>query len=435
MDEAVRVVTELQLRREALELDRTMLVARLQLRCEHGAEGLDPRSLRDWEQRLHAPSALYQALLCDYFQVDSIAELGLGTTLEAARYWTWRTKPERTREVRRRQLLRVSVQAATASLFPVPPLVAAAQILGGRRRLDSVDLDAAQQVATHLAASYAASPDRDTLGAAQAHAYTLLDLLKRASMTPGNRTRLAALASDAVSLAGYTELNAGRYTQADRWFATALRLARDAKDRRLEAYALACHAWVFVDGPNPDRAAAIAALEAAAELQGALPPAGRAWLFGYLADQGAAAGDDLTSGRLLERARIAATAILRHDAGWGCWSTHGELSGWDGARADVFAGARSLRLGRPAEAVELLERALGGTTRPVRRAAVYETLTEASVALGDPDRACASAAAALDETPGLGLGIDTLRKIRKTFPKQWATLAPVIELDERLDTA
>jgi hypothetical protein len=55
--------------------------------------------------------------------------------------------------------------------------------------------------------------------------------------------------------------------------------------------------------------------------------------------------------------------------------------------------------------------------------------------LGDPDRACASAAAALDETPGLGLGIDTLRKIRKTFPKQWATLAPVIELDERLDTA
>ncbi len=58
MDESVRVVTELRLRREAQEFDRHMLVARLQLRCEDGGQGLDARTLRDWEDRGHTPSAV-----------------------------------------------------------------------------------------------------------------------------------------------------------------------------------------------------------------------------------------------------------------------------------------------------------------------------------------------------------------------------------------
>ncbi|MGH8910590.1 MAG: hypothetical protein ACRD0K_29860, partial [Egibacteraceae bacterium] len=71
MNESVRVITELRLRREAQELDRHMLVARLQMRCEHGGQGLDARTLRDWEDRGHTPSPVYQQPLCDYFQVDS----------------------------------------------------------------------------------------------------------------------------------------------------------------------------------------------------------------------------------------------------------------------------------------------------------------------------------------------------------------------------
>jgi hypothetical protein len=92
MDTTVRVVTELALRRLARDLDRPTLVAHLQLR---GTGGLDVRSLRGWEDREHAPSAVYQPLLCDYFQVDSIAELGLGLTLEAASHWTWATRRRR----------------------------------------------------------------------------------------------------------------------------------------------------------------------------------------------------------------------------------------------------------------------------------------------------------------------------------------------------
>jgi tetratricopeptide (TPR) repeat protein len=432
MDETVRVVTELRLRREAKDLDRTMLVAHLQLRCKHTG-GLDVRTLRGWENRLHTPSAVYHPVLCDYFRVSSIAELGLGHSLEAAYHWTWETTPERTREVHRRRLLRLTVSGAAASLLPVPALTAAAQILGGQRRLGTADLDAAQQVATHLAASYTAAPDQHVIRAAQAHAYTLLDLLKHASMTAQTRTQLTALAADATSLAGYGHLNAGRLAQAGAWFTEALRLARDAKDRRLEAYALASSAWISLYAPQPDRAKVLIGLEAAAEHVRCLPPAGQAWLFSYLARERATLADDLASGRLLERTRAAAARAQGDDPGWGWWSMHGDLD----IRPEVCEGTRLLLLGRPAEALQIYDAALDVTTEPVLRANLQRRVVESCIALDDPDRACASAHAALDEahTYELALWPQQIRKTRLTFPPQWDMLAPVVELDERLGLA
>jgi tetratricopeptide (TPR) repeat protein len=361
---------------------------------------------------------VYQPLLCDYFQVDSIAELGLGPTRQAAFFWTWATPAEKEREVQRRRLLQLGVEGTAACLLPVPVLTAAAQILSGRRRLSTVALDAAEDIATHLAATYTATPDRTAISAAAAHAYTLADLLTHASMTPALRTRLTVLAADATSLAGYGHLNAGRYAQADRWFAAALRLARQAGDRRLEALALASHAWSALDGPSPNPAAAIAALEAAADLESFLPPAECAYVLAHLARERAALGEDVGSGRLLEQARTAAARVRRDDAGWGCWSTVGELTGWDGARIDVFTGIRSLRLSRPAEALALLGAALDATTRPVRRVHLHHRITQTCVALDDPDRACASALAALDEADPHSLGVIPKRSARSATHSQ-----------------
>jgi hypothetical protein len=370
----------------------------------------------------------------DYFGVDSIAELGLGHSLEAAYHWTWKAKPERTQQVHRRKLLHLTITTTTTSLLPVPALTAAAQLLGGHRRLSPIDVDTAGQVATHLAATYTAAPDQHAIHATHAHAYTLLDLLKRASMTPDSRTRLTALASDATSLAGYGDLNAGRLTQANHWFTAALRLARDAEDPRLEAYALASCAWIPLYAPNPDRAAVLTALNAAAELQRFLPPAGQAWLYSYLSREHATLGDDLRSGRLLEQAHAAAARVPHHDPGSGWWSTHGELAGWDNARPDVFTGLRSLLLSRPTHALAVFDSALDGTTNPVRRTALHEDMMKACVALDDPERACTCAHAALDEarTHQLGLIPTQIRKTRTTFPPHWHTLTPVMELDDRL---
>lgn len=91
-------------------------------------------------------------------------------------------------------------------------------------------------------------------------------------------------------------------------------------------------------------------------------------------------------------------------------------------------------LGRPAEALEMLDSALAGTTRPVRRALLHEDLMNVGVALEDPDRACASAHSALDESDEHELGVfpPKIRKARAGFPPQWRPLALVRELDERL---
>ncbi|MGH8898974.1 MAG: hypothetical protein ACRDZ4_18610 [Egibacteraceae bacterium] len=321
--------------------------------------------------------------------------------------------------------------------MPVPKLVAAAQLLEGRPSIGGGDLATATQTATDIAGVYLATPDADAVWAAKAHAYTLLDLLDRATMTSGTRARLAAVVSDAACLVGYGHLNAGLLAEADAWFADALRLARQAGDRKLEAFAVASRAWPSLYAPEPDRAAVREALEAAAAFQRFLPPAGRAWVFGFLAREHAALGDDLVSGRFLEQAQIAA-AWIRHDGpGSGWWSTRGELSALDGTRLQVSTGRRLLLLGRPADALPFLDSALAGTTAPVFRAGLHDIVIGACVALGEPDRACASAHAALDEydSHGIGLWPKEIRKARKTFPKPWATLRSVIELDERLALA
>ncbi|MGH8887327.1 MAG: hypothetical protein ACRDYX_19615, partial [Egibacteraceae bacterium] len=238
-------------------------------------------------------------------------------------------------------------------------------------------------------------------------------------------------------LAGYGEMNAGRLAEADSWFADALRLARQAGDRRLEALALVGCAWIPLYEPDPDRAKVVEALEAAAGFHPFLPPAARAYVFGSLARERAARGDDLVSGRFLEHARAAA-ALIRYDGpGWGWLSVHGELAGWESGPRPLYTGVRSLRLGRPAEALELFVDELEGTTRPVRRSHLHKFVMDACVALGDPDRACASGMAALDEakTHGVRVVNGEVRKARRTFPKPWDSLRPVIELDERLALA
>lgn len=436
MDDCVRTVTELEIRRLALGLDRPEMCVQIELCCEEGG-GINARTLLRWETRLNKPVRLFRHALCRYFQVGSVALLGLGPSFEAARWWTYMTPEEMTEEMlhRRKMLHGMGAASATCLLLPVSKLVASAQLLDGQPRLGAGDLAFARQTATDIAVAYAATPNADARRAAQMHAYTLLDLLKHATMSPQVETQLRAVASDAASLAGYAQYDAGWLDEADRWFDTALTLARQAGDRRLEAHALASRAWPAIERPQPDHTTAAAALEAAAQLHPFLPPAGQAWLFAYLARERATLGDDLVSGRFLEQARSVVARIRRHDAGWGWWSTHGELAGFDGVRPDVFAGVRLLRLGRPAAAAGLLDGTLDRLTEPIRRADLQWNLMHACVALGNPDRACASGIAALDEIDahhGLKINVKEIRETRRSFPREWNSLRSVIELDERL---
>ncbi|MGH8909905.1 MAG: hypothetical protein ACRD0K_26270 [Egibacteraceae bacterium] len=384
-----------------------------------------------------------------YFGVGSAALLGLGWDPEAGRWWTWMTPEEVVEEMlHRRKMLRgmgVAGLAGTAGLLlPVSALVADAQELGGRGldgrgRIGEGDAADAEKTATKLAVAYSAAPDADARRAARAHAYTLLALLRPggATMDLGTRARLQAVASDAAALVGYGCLDAGQFAEADRWFRCALALAREAGDRRLEALATASSAWPALDAPKPDRAAALAAFGAAAELQRYLPPAGQSWVFGYLARQHAGLSHDLASGRFLDVARNAAARIRSDGSGWGWWSTHAELGSLNGTRLEVFTGRRSLLLGCPADALQIFDGALASTTAPVRRAFLHENIVQASVALGDPERAEGSAHTALDECDSYGIALvaSRIRRARRTFPGEWSIRTSTIELDERLRLA
>lgn len=96
-----------------------------------------------------------------------------------------------------------------------------------------------------------------------------------------------------------------------------------------------------------------------------------------------------------------------------------------------------MRLGRPAEALELFDDELAGASSPIRRARLHAEMMGGCVALDDPDRACASAHAALGEGKAhdLGFAVEHTRRTRRMFPKPWNSLRVVAELDERLALA
>ena len=378
--------------------------------------------------------------MCEFFKVGSLALLGVGTDPEADRFRAWMTKGEfMTEKLARRRLLVMGMAGAAGKLLPVSPLVAAAHSLAevGRedRKLEQAHVTTARNTATELAVAYATTPDADTRRAARAYAYTLFSLLKpnAASMDDTVRRDLQAVASDAAALAGYGYLDAKQFAEADRWFRCALELARESGDRRLEAYALASRGWIPRSRCRQGPGRAAAAFQAASELHPFLPPSGRAWVFGFLGLETAAFGDDLSSGRFLEEARVAGARVQHEKRGWGLWSTQGELIGWDTTRPEGFTAIRSLRLGRAAEALEIFTGlAMPGT--PVSAARRHVEVMEACAALGDLERACAAAHAALDVATVLDLAIVPAEVARAvvTFPSRWQHLEPVRNLHERL---
>ena len=436
---SVRKITMLEILLSALDMDKPEFCRQLQLRC---GGSLHRRTVGWWEARRHTPNKHADKSLRIFFGIPSIAMLGLGSR-DAAPHWTWMTPEEIEEEMlhRRRMLRNMALAGAVGvagPFLPVSDLVADAQDLDRLARIGLGAVRDSQKTATRLAIAYNAAPNGEAVRAAKAHAYTLLDVLGsgRAKLTLEVEARLQSIASDAAALAGYADLNAGRLDAAARWFTCALDLAREAGDRRLEAYALASFADIAWMKPVPNHAACVAALQSAARFQGCLPLAGRAWLFGSLGCERAAIGDDLVSGRFLEEARYAAALIHIDEPGWGWWSIHGNLAGWLDVEPEVHTAGRSMWLGRPADAVGLFDAAVKKTA-PARSAGLHHHLTNLYMTLGDPEQTCMSAMTALDVAKAHELRAipPKIRQTRLTFPREWDGLSVVRELDEWLRAA
>ena len=80
------------------------------------------------------------------------------------------------------------------------------------------------------------------------------------------------------------------------------------------------------------------------------------------------------------------------------------------AALDGHIGQAALVLNQPLDAEAAFQRALAETTDPPRHAVLLTGLASATAALGEPERACAAAAAALDiaaQTSALDIAAQT----------------------------
>jgi hypothetical protein len=239
---------------------------------------------------------------------------------------------------------------------------------------------------------------------------------------------------------GVLELNMGNPDQARNSFDLALDLAHEAHDARLEALVIATETWLWSPGSLDARATgspqqAVDALAHACTLGQHAPAPAQVWLHAFRARDLAVARDGKRAARALAVAQDILARIDPDGPGWGFFSTHGELTGFDGGRIHAIEGDARLLLGQHADAVSMLRQALDDPTMPtIKRCIIGDRLVKAWTGAGQPEPACAAGITALDQaaTTGFTSTIEQVRDIRATFPDDWAGLACVRELDERL---
>ncbi|MGH8909632.1 MAG: helix-turn-helix domain-containing protein [Egibacteraceae bacterium] len=435
------VVTEAMLRRLAKGWRVDQLAERVEAHFPT-ARGLDGKAVGKWERRFRVPREDYADALCEELDAAALELLGIGRSLEAQAYWRLATAVERDADVRRRELLKDGFALAGAvALLPVDRLTKWANFYGQAQRVDAGLLGELEGLSTQIAQKYAAGETATALPAARAQAYAVTQLLDRAVMTCAQRDRLGSIGADAAAMQGVLALNMGLPDEAASSMTAALDLARTACDPRLEALVTATETWLWSPGSlgvaraTRDPQQAVSAMAHACALGRHAPPPALVWLHAFHGRDLAAAGDATGSARAHGRAMAALDGVAPDESGWGFFSLYGELGGFADGRIHASEGDARLRLGQHADAIDPLQRALEHATMPpIKRGIIGERLVEAWTGAGEPEPACAAGISCLDQADatGFALGVEKVRDVRATFPKDWADLACVQELDARL---
>lgn len=133
------------------------------------------------------------------------------------------------------------------------------------------------------------------------------------------------------------------------------------------------------------------------------------------------------------RAMDEAYRQLGSGEGEGFFSTQGFFAGWNEASWSGWRGWCYALLRDSNRA--LGELAGAGEPATGRRGAVLSVTAALAHAVdGDPEPACAAAQSAVDESERIGYvyGVEGVRFVRARFPRRFAGLSCVAELDERL---
>ncbi|MFJ6136603.1 helix-turn-helix domain-containing protein [Kitasatospora sp. NPDC092286] len=284
-----------------------------------------------------------------------------------------------TEHVERRQFLGgVAAMAATPVLAAIPELPdesgqqAAALRLGttSYRRLDG------------------STPSRELSGAVHSH-MRLIQALVGSAPTPGHRTKLAAVASEAAGLAAWLAWDMGDNGSARSFYGSAVKAARSAGDPLLAAYQAGSLAQFEAHAGNAAQALGLAA--AARRFLGPTRPAiADAWLSSVEALGHAARGDQRSADRALTRSRAAAETHTRDEPPPWPW-----VFAFDEAKVASFRVTCGAKLGLPEWAVTADAAALA-TGHAKQRALLVLDIAAGHLAAGRIEAAFALASRAMD---------------------------------------
>ncbi|MGE7385951.1 helix-turn-helix domain-containing protein [Streptomyces sp. NPDC004126] len=305
--------------------------------------------------------------------------------------------------------------------------VAASPLLGA---LPQGDSDGGQVAALRMnTAGYrrldSTTPSRDLSAAVESH-IRLIQSVTRSADTDRMRSRLAAVGSEAASLAGWLAWDMGDHGSARSWYGAAIRAARSADDPLLAAYQTGSLAQFEAHAGNGAQAVALA--HRARRFLGTQRPAvADAWLSSVEALAHAADGDQRETDRALNRSRAVAESLCVEEPPPWPW-----VFRFDGAKVAACRVTCGARLG-------LSDWVLAGDTEALatghtkQRALVVLDVAAGHLSAGRIDAAFAFASKAVETGVAYRSGriVERARALRRSL----ALTSPprvVREFDERL---
>ncbi|MGH8900527.1 MAG: hypothetical protein ACRDYA_02335 [Egibacteraceae bacterium] len=302
-------------------------------------------------------------------------------------------------------------------------------------RVDASLVAAHESFADGLACLYRASRCDWLAEPVARHANTVRELLRK-PLSSSDRRRLEAIAVGSCAHAGLLAFQVGDRATAQRYFTWAGDVAEDAGDGTLRAQALGMssilHSSVPTGGYGGDTGRAVELMRRAAAHARRADRDTRAWVFRWLTEELAAAGDK--PGAAGSLALVERTGDQGgHLDGRGFFARYSV-----GVERELVVETRGIalvRIGPAEEALEALDVLMASGPRQ-RTIAVVET---AAVRLRQEDPEETSAGllrgVGLARDAGYAMGVERALGVRARFPEPWADLACVRELDERLRTA
>ncbi|MGH8931497.1 MAG: helix-turn-helix domain-containing protein [Egibacteraceae bacterium] len=411
----------------------------LRMRQLEFAEHLDvaERTVRAWESGGRISLEGEQLLDVALKLADGEANVRFAVLTGAFVVWDPDSGAEREESAtdRRQALQVVATGVAAVVVTRAEPLERVTTALE-RLRVDDWLLDGAHALTAQLGAGYDKRPAALLVGAVRGHTHNLFALLN-SSMTPAQRQRLSRLAADSSIMLGALASSLDDRVEARTQFALAERLAIDVGDREARARALSqtslLHSTVPHGGLGGDTQTA---LDLAQQAHALLPPQApartRSYLSARLALEHAADGDADACWRLMQEAaqRLAAAEVRGEpDA-----IRDGVFGAWNQDRLDRLQGLAGLLLAQLDRAETALARSLGQPVSHAERVRATADLARVHLLQDDPEQTCNALLDAwtIAHRVGYRAGRRRALGVHARFPRAWASLSRVRELDAQL---